>query len=477
MRRSLKYWQKRLIRQRLQLANQTLASISGNTRHDTNQGFALPMALGMGLIMLLVGITMILRSQDDQVTASAQKATNRALGAAETGISRYQSFINNNRLIAKYPRTGNPSWTNPSSIPGINDTDSCGGNGIGSSTQVSSFASKTGWQDIDTNDSSRGQFRLVDYIYHPSGLPGTSGAPKVGQLTVDGRVNQVGTGDTATSNINTATTRLQVGIPVLDSSSLGVGLPAGWIATGDTGNNTIQGDFCVGDSSVPLSKINVTGNNPVTGKPFQASYTTLQFPSLPSKPSFPSSNVLGPIDKNFKGELTFPRSGDTATTKVINGENVQVYEYSVTEIDTKNKQTIEITPGKIVTFYLDGDINKGGDIVHTCGSVPGCKSTDFKILGYGATGSEICASGNDVIEAFIFAPQYKVGVAGSGGGKGGFRGSVWAKQWSNSSGCGSNTSNIVLRQVDNWSDISLVPINTPPVISTINSWQRQQVSN
>lgn len=44
-------------------------------RSSSEQGFAIPIAVGMGLIMLLVGVTMIIKSQGDQVTASAQKNT------------------------------------------------------------------------------------------------------------------------------------------------------------------------------------------------------------------------------------------------------------------------------------------------------------------------------------------------------------------------------------------------------------------
>lgn len=41
-------------------------------------GFALPVAIGMGLIILLVGLTMLLRSQDSQVSAIAQKIPPKA---------------------------------------------------------------------------------------------------------------------------------------------------------------------------------------------------------------------------------------------------------------------------------------------------------------------------------------------------------------------------------------------------------------
>ncbi|NJR54546.1 MAG: hypothetical protein HC768_07995 [Acaryochloris sp. CRU_2_0] len=43
------------------------------SQSHSQRGFAIPVAVGMGLIILLVGITMLLRSQSSQVSAIAQK--------------------------------------------------------------------------------------------------------------------------------------------------------------------------------------------------------------------------------------------------------------------------------------------------------------------------------------------------------------------------------------------------------------------
>jgi len=51
-------------------------------------------AVGLGLVMLLVGVTMIIRSQGDQVTASAQKGAAKFVteGAARS-LSRLNQLI------------------------------------------------------------------------------------------------------------------------------------------------------------------------------------------------------------------------------------------------------------------------------------------------------------------------------------------------------------------------------------------------
>ncbi|MEB3150976.1 MAG: hypothetical protein VKL60_18400, partial [Sphaerospermopsis sp.] len=50
--------------------------------HSRESGFAMVIAVSLGLIMILVGLTMTMRSQGDQITASQQKATDQALAAA-----------------------------------------------------------------------------------------------------------------------------------------------------------------------------------------------------------------------------------------------------------------------------------------------------------------------------------------------------------------------------------------------------------
>jgi len=474
-------------------------------KRSSDQGFALPVAVGMGLIMILVGTTMILRSQDDQVTASAQKATARGLGAAETGITRYQTLINNNRLIALYNRTGTVSWTNASSIPGFTTCTS-------SPTLVSDDA-MTDWQDVDppnsdtgyAGDPIKGQYRLVDYTYGP-----TQGvAPGTGQLTVEGRVNQSGSSSTATQDVGTATTRLQVNIPVQQGDLNSVPIPGAFVKNGGTGKNTIQGNVLLSDCSASVGDVKIAKDpateqpylDPNTGKPYKAQHTSATFPSLPTSPTIitsPNNQNLGTLSS--KSTLTLPRSGDKATDSNGAVDPNGVYRYSVTSIDDGN---IIITPGKKVTFYLAGSISKkGGDIQHTCVGFTSedsnnngvldtgedknsdgildttCKPTNFQIFGFAPVGTptpEICLNGNDFLEAFIFAPNYQAGVAGGGGGKGGFKGSIWVNDWSNSEGCGSETSNVVVVQTATWTDLGLIP-RMPPQIASTSSWQRQEAN-
>jgi hypothetical protein len=237
----------------------------------------------------------------------------------------------------------------------------------------------------------------------------------------------------------------------------------------------------------------------------------LTFPNLPTPPaSFSANNTLG----NITSALTLPQASDSYDVQEINGYKVRVYKYKVTSINLQNNgDTITITPGKRVTFYVEGNISTGGQgkFVHSCTGYtsPGsltpvstttdfpiptaisanayneqCKPSDLQIFGYGKTNltgaaisnPEICLNGNGFLEAFILGPTYKAGVAGAGA-SGGFKGSIWVNEWSTGSGCGSNTSHVVVDQDSTWDE--LIPLgltinNLPPTIASISSWERQE---
>lgn len=498
-----------------------------------DRGFAMPVAIGLGLIILLIAATMLARSRGDQVTASAQKSTNQGLSAAETGVTRYQSLINNNRVIATYKDcagtrnasgvcsdTGTTkSWANATTISGIT---SCSGGG--SATPVIN-ASSILWQDVDppnaatgyAGDPSKGQYRLVSYVYPAPGTTGTVGvAPGIGQLIVEGRVNQVGSGSTATTGTGTATTRLLVNIPVEQGDSRTVPVPGLWFSSGNLGpnvgnGNTINGNLLYTGGCDPNS-VGGTVNGTRTPAP------GLNFPDLPTPPaSFPASNTLGNINS---GALTLPRATDSYVEKVINGYKVRVYEYKVTSINLSGGDRITIIPGKRVTFYLEGNMETGGSaaFTHSCSGyvslgsltpvstttdfpIPAvvstsplvvstnplnedCKPSNMQIFAYGKTNltgtaissPKICLNGGGLLEAFILGSTYKAGVAGGGAG-GGFKGSIWVNQWSNGSGCGSNTSHVVVDQTTTWDE--LIPLgltikNLPPTTAPVSAWQRQE---
>lgn len=455
-----------------------------------DRGLALPFALVIGLVLLVVGATMIITAQNSQQKSAAQQVTAKALSMAETGVTRIQDLINQNRYISLFPdcltrnssgQCNDPSaspkpqsWATITSVPGMTV---CGT--TGNATAVAAVASSQNWIAINSSNADQGEYRLLSYQYTPT----VGQAPGVGLLTVEGRVNN-------SKQLSNAAARLQVSIPVEPGPIATDAVPGVWLVKGDTGNNNkIQGDVLLNDCSVPQSSLDamnndstgtIVGTDPVTGQPYEAKYTSMVFPDLPSKPS-PFLNTLN-LPNGTSGVITLPCKtapcSYSTTPTVADQPNSQgKYEYSANNIKLQTGSSkLIITPGEKVTIYLDGEIDGNTEIVHNCAGVTGCKPTDFQIYGYAkkttspAFTPEICLIGNNQLEAFIYAKEYRVGVGGTGV----FRGTIWAGEWSTSGGCGSNTSNIVVEQTARWSDLGLQPKNTPPILKNISSWQHQQ---
>ncbi|WP_127024948.1 hypothetical protein [Chroococcidiopsis cubana] len=475
----------------------------------SDRGFALPIAISLGFIILLVVATLLMRSQDDQMTALAQKSTSQGLSAAETGVTRYQSLINKNRVIAMYSRTGTPGWTTASGIP---DIDTCTGGGA---SQVTAAAT-TDWRDVDSSDSSKGQYRLIDYTYSPTQgvLPGT------GVLTIEGRVNQVGTSSTATSGVGTATTRLQVNIPVINQPSGASPAPALLIQnfTQNMGGNKVKGDIVVAGCSVPSgvsSSNTVSGNAPIT-KP------DLAFPKTPTLPTS-NLNTVSPSDvlgtnlprKNASGVVTDQAQPDGSYHYLIQGNLA----------GNGSGANITLGTGAKVVFYVQGkidiggspDINKNGypknlqiygnTFQRNADDTVKLDASNKPLTKYGCSAGitlptltppvsdsaisppsytvncptvSVSLNGGGSIQALVHAPDATGNVAGSGGGcntsadpptGGGFIGAVWIKTWDKQS----NNAGPMVCAYGNYSDYLSFQQTTQPSIPAISSWQREEI--
>ena len=94
------------------------------------QGFALPIAIGMGLVMLIMGTTALMVAQSDRNSAFQRKQSNTSMFASEGGIARTLVQItdqNNNRLLTRNydtinPNTGN-TYLGPDGVPHSGDEE------------------------------------------------------------------------------------------------------------------------------------------------------------------------------------------------------------------------------------------------------------------------------------------------------------------------------------------------------------------
>lgn len=421
-------------------------------RSSSEQGFAIPIVVGMGLVMLLVGVTMIVRSQGDQVTASAQKATADSLGVAETGVTRILALLKQYPSLASQPRT---AWgdTTVTSAARCNGTNLVNGTNLdlaaGSpDAKLINRSKQQWWLNVDDADSNAGEFRVFNYA--PTG--------GIGTLTIEGRAKSENAAATETSSTATklgnSTTSLEVQIPLTSSASGNAGI---WVKRNTAGdpidvsnNISINADVQVEGCSFDPAKINTNKlehTNGNTALPIKAIYdgtipgvgTSLKaFPSLPTMltgtrplPRIDASNCIirlpristrpnlgvgttcvGPDQFGVAMTTTFGNGNEDPYITDTNGNLVYSYLIDSTTTNATNigqvltstgasggdsiklsNSILVIDPpaGKKVILYVRGNMNLSGTSLPTGGTQMACAGTTTPVTTYinGGTASNL----------------------------------------------------------------------------------------
>ncbi len=480
---------------------------------NREKGFALALALLIGVIIMGIGITMMMRIQGDQSKVIAQKARADALRSAEAGVARVRDLLNSVRVMARFNSncTSGDCWqnaevvTNPSTnlqkhLKKLVDAAPSCSNPNDAATLTAKIDELRGlsggqWFDIGNNR----YYRVVGYNFDDTNPP-----PEGlgwGVLTLEGRSRiSAATDLTKTlpdidSDDNAASrNRVVVTIPIGDAPPPAFNrntVPALWISEGTADDGAkfqgdvvedgakFQGDL-VGDVESPGCIINqdkIQQPTPAPNPPYEAQFVGVFFPDLPPIPTgIPN---LGELDSS----QTFPRKNadgaiiDTPSTRTINGQSVQVYEYIVDNINLSSGK-ITITAGERVVFYVKGNIK--GAIEHDCSSVTEptvCKSGNLQIYAYndrtllGSTEPQICLTGSDRLEAFIFAPDYSLGKKGTGT----FIGAAWGKNWGEITDCDSNSGAVAVIQGVEWTDLIQDLKPQFPQLGKIANWCEEPI--
>ncbi|TAE57156.1 MAG: hypothetical protein EAZ76_05095 [Nostocales cyanobacterium] len=404
--------------------------------HSGESGFAIVIAVSLGLIMLMVGLTMMLRSQNDQTIASTQKQTEETVAIAEKGVAYYQSFFNSSglyRRLAQFPdcrsrsidddpgtdctdRNPDPatttvnaaewSWSNARHITGFSRACSA------DFTALTDVYASTDWKDANNPSSATlgpKQFRLVKYEYIRNTSATNIGG--LGRLTIEGRITQG-----SNSNSNKSITRLQVDIPVGDGDMYSMPVPGVWVGSrtdaDGTGSSNIDGDVLVNRCFNAANTTDATNfatmqNNIIA--PHTARVSDIAMPAIPSDItdieerviSTPAENPprLTPSDNPFDDEfdqpgyidlgtinrdITLPDNtedfSDSSNPKVADGrfrmDLVGKEDVHVYKIDGfgNGTTTVRIRPGAKVAFLLRGNIVNNVSII--CDSSRPNLSTD-----------------------------------------------------------------------------------------------------
>jgi hypothetical protein len=406
---------------------------------NRHRGFVIPIALGFGLIMLLIGTVTIIRSQSDKRDAFTRRVSVRSLNVAETGITRLRAFL------GKYPEVAAYSLTDWGRLPRrICPQDDVRNN-------AARDVRNAGWVDI-LNDPNQGRYQVVDYVYQNG----------EGTLTLDGQINP---GQTAE-----ATTRLEVKIPVLRPSR-GRIMPGLWIAedrTDDIDSDQIRGDIVVNSCRLPRQPTAANIDNsrtPTTSSilPFQVYAIKRDFPPQPSSSS---ATELDPATLTYP--LTLPRNpalypGDynPATNR---------YEYKIDDdFELLSGQQIIINPPTGTPFSgVDLFIEK--DIEIQDGASINVNGQSYMLRIFGENTDNISIGGNAAVKALIDARDAKGGIEGGGTGPDPkFAGSLWLKDWDTGSG------GIKVAAEGSFGEFGLDNTIGKEEISVMQYWNRQQI--
>jgi hypothetical protein len=453
---------------------------------NKEKGFALPLAVLIGLILMGTGMTMMMRAQADQSKVIAQNARADGLRSSEIGVARVRDLLNSVRVMAKVPSNctfgdcwqtaevpaGNPSPGLQTDLKRLNIATACGNpsreNEIANKilAPTNQRSASPGLRDLASGEwfqlNDNRYYRVDGYKFTLSAEPNIVG---LGVLTLEGRSRKSAETDLTKIDINrdsgdnaASRNRVVVSIPILPSRPLAFDrttAPALWISEGATEDGAnFQGDVVMSDTMTnpelecSISTDKIKQPTPAPNTPYKAQVVDVPFPDLPPKPTdLPS----GQRNLELTSPETFPRPGDTPSSS-------GAYEYIVNNIDLSGSDQITITAGERVVFYVIGNIN--GAIKHDCSSVSPptvCKPGNLQIYADGEAGDliggtpdpEICLRGSQRLEAFIFAKYYSLGKTGTGA----FVGAVWGKNWGKISGCGSPDNAVAVTQGVEWDDL------------------------
>jgi hypothetical protein len=432
------------------------AKIAGklNRENSSQAGFAVPLALGMGLVMIIVAASTIGRSQSDRNTTSFQKETNRALGVSEAGIIRVQLFLDRSKLLA----TKNlDQWVDTlNSLPA--EQINCSSINLTAVKQQAEIFKNHSWINLDTLDPNKGRYRIIDYQYQAG----------IGKLTLSGEVAAYNT----TNNSSNST--LTVEIPI-GSEDAKIAPPALWAQTFKLSpiqqiNGQIRAVACAQptdkdpDGIAGIDRTNITE---IDSQPTGQIVADL-FTSIPQARVAPNNFIkLDPITSSI--QLPRLKSSDSpdANHEYNYLVDVDPAGYSIKLKDNSNI-TIKVIDDRKVNLYLKGNIDLAG------GKTTNVNKANPNLRIYGSDRTlKLSIKDSASITALIHAPFADAQSIKSSSSSTGITGAVWVKSWDSAT----SMSKITILQAGNWADFGVDKIEQPSQPNPISSWHRVERKN
>jgi hypothetical protein len=325
-------------------------------------GFAIPTTVGMGLIIILVGLTMVVRSQGDRVTAINQKSTTKSLGVTEAGIARVQALLKRYPILSAQPSTVWDSTSTASSVSAGCNASTPSSTPTTEESKLIDRSRDANWLNLnDTAPNWRelGEFRVVSY------QPNTPSSG-ISTLIVEGRARSENSAATSTNSTSitfgNSTTALEIQFPINASGSTGhSGI---WVQSSSdpidiSTDGSINASVCVKGASFDPGKINpnkLENNGAAIKSIYDGTVPTIAasstpLPPLPAPPAY--AYRLPPIDIS-SCHIVLPRIPTTSRTNGLTGTNCSgADKFGVAYTTTFNKTT-DIPTSGIYSYLVDG---------------------------------------------------------------------------------------------------------------------------
>lgn len=457
-----------------------------------DQGFVLPIMLGVGMIMSVAATSMIIQAASQETQTSTQEVINQGSAHTDVAVKRIIYFLNQHRELVNKPTDQWETIANEimaeSTTGGSNDLEgiTCDESEEVNQTMLNNLLAKT-WISMDRNNPSAGDYRLLQYQLDSVDNPRTA------KLQIEARAVQ----DSNTKlSVRNSVKALEVVVAIgQQSGTLAPELPGLWISdtTGGTGglatnskqssgankpinavtwidcSQTIDWDTntaYVNDTKIDTTAIATDGGS--MNPPAEVKQVEDDLPSVPSIPvgaydlgSLNASNcyiTLPRTDGNTWGGNT--ASGcDTINDRTSDESIDGVYHYHFTDVTLSNSQ-IRIKPPegtKVVIHVSRGITMSGTGVSH--GAATSCVGTSEAVTTYIGDPDDpsklelyshatspldpIDISDTTMISGFVHAPNTELKIS-----QGQVRGAAWVKSMDASNSGGGYGCDRSIKQMD-----------------------------
>lgn len=357
-------------------------------RRARDEGFILPIVMGLGLIMILLGAVNIVRSSEENLTAISQNSRTDAFAIAELGVARYRELLDRNRVLALNDLA---QWTAQTEVC---DVITATGEGWANSDDGAGGYDETLWRDIVLNETELvtdingdgdaldtdqtqtiGEYKIVNYAYN--------GATPFNQTDDSLNGNSTGTLTVKGRTPDGSQAQIQAEIPIrLNLQDMNNLAPALWISDNSVnaaklGSLTIGATSRGGGNIVVSDPADLTPGSETDGCNDFAVLTGAGYPVISDPRDVPLitgiSDLINPAsgtgvrtNGNFTLETTPPAPpASTSGTNTI-GSNSDILLGSILEDDSTTPPTrLDIENEELDETTLNIDINRDGDTSDT----------------------------------------------------------------------------------------------------------------